>query len=132
MGCRSVSRDSPHGPTLLRVIRYDVVHEVTQVGQAGQLALAEGGGRLLQLHPGAARGPSVQLLPDHLPAHPEVGIELLVDVMVVAGYPLVADLGELPVLVQPRVVDQDMAAAQQVAQPARNSAGQNPRHPRPQ
>jgi hypothetical protein len=95
---------------------HDVVHEVPDVIQAGQLARAEGGRGLLQLNPGALGRPPVQLLPDHHSAHADVGVPGLVDVTMMAGDAGVADRREPPLLVQLRIVDQDMAAAQDVVQ----------------
>src|SRR6202044_2981584 len=72
---------------------------------AGQLALAERGRGLLQLHPGTPGGPAVELLPNHRSAHPVVRVELLVDIAVMSRYPRGTGLREPPLLVQFRVDD---------------------------
>ena len=53
----------------------------------------------------------VQLFPDHLSPHTDIGIQRLIDVVVMAGHAQMTDLCKPPVVVQLRVVDQDMAAA---------------------
>ena len=71
---------------------------------------------VFELDPGALRRPPVQLFPHHHSPHTDVGVLRLVDIAVMAGYAQVADLGKLPVLIQLRVVDQNMAAAQHIMQ----------------
>jgi hypothetical protein len=61
-------------------------------------------------------GTAVQLLSQERTLHTEVGVRVLIDLMVVAGDALVADLRELPALVQRGVVDEHVRAAQHVPQ----------------
>src|SRR5215831_21260842 len=89
---------------------------MTNVGEAGQLPLTEGGRGLLQLHPRALRRPPMKLFPDDLPSHPDVGVERFVDVTVMAGYPVMTDPCEAPFLIQLRIIDLDVSPAQHVMQ----------------
>src|SRR6202034_849051 len=79
-------------------------------------ALAERGRGFLQLYPGTPGGASVQLLPDHRSEHPEVRVELLVDIAVMTGDPAVTGLREAPLLVQLRIVHERVTAAEDVTQ----------------
>ena len=107
---------APRPDVAAREAVHDEVDEMPDVVEARQLLLTERGRCLLQLHPGALRRAPVQLLPHHRAAHTDVRVPRLVDVAVVAGQPLVADPVEAPFLVQLRVVDEDVAATENVVQ----------------
>ena len=92
--------------------------------------LAERRRSLLQLHPGAVRRSSVQLLAYQWPVHPQIGIGLLVDRLVVTRQPLPRHLRKPPAFVKLRIVHEDMPAAEHIAklidvEPVRLQVGEN-------